>query len=561
MRLKNIVSFPFMVAIIFLFTLPTFTEEKVSFHQENEWDLVNKYNTEITNNSQIFTTYIGNSNLSQSLSHMKRVHISYNENEWDIENTPNSFVSLPSQITDWGIKAIGAPLSWESRFTGKGVRIAIVDTGIDIDHEDLRVAGGVAISSSMTSFDDENGHGTHIAGIIGGLNNEVGIVGVAPDAELYAVRALDRYGAGYISDIIAGINWAIAHEMDIINLSIGTPLSYSALYNVIQKANNKGILVVASAGNDGGQENRFNTINAPALYDEVIAVSAVNKSIEIADFSSTGSEIEIAAPGEKIISTFPGNHYLAMDGTSMATPFVTGTLALLKEAYPKASAEELRSILRALVSDMGAEGKDIRFGYGFLQTPNVVDATFTDMKGHWATSSVIHLMEKGLVNGYPDKTFRPSNSITRSEFAKLIVQALDLPLDSEATLPFADHKKIPLWAQPFVTTAVTHGIILGKKNIDGSLVFDSQAEITRVEMAVMIERTLKNKQKTAPISLSFTDTNTIPSWGLKSVNITAGLNLIGGFEDGTFRAKEELTRAQASTILSRLIPMLGVEGN
>lgn len=289
---------------------------------------------------------------------------------------PDVVVKVKSQTVDWGVSQIKAPESWSSNLTGKGVKIGVVDTGI-ANHEDLTVAGGAAFTTYTTSYSDDNGHGTHIAGIIGAKNNGYGTVGVANEASLYAVKVLGSDGSGYLSDIIAGIDWCITNKMDIINLSLGSSTPSAALQQEVDKAYNQGILVVAAAGNDGTSDGSTDTVDYPAKYSSVIAVAATDSSNRRASFSSTGSTVEIAAPGVNIRSTYLNNQYVSMSGTSMAAPFVTGDLALLKQANPGLTPSQLRTKLRENAIDLGTSGKDNWFGYGLIQAPKEQTSTVT----------------------------------------------------------------------------------------------------------------------------------------------------------------------------------------
>ncbi|WP_353853904.1 S8 family serine peptidase [Bacillus sp. Bos-x628] len=246
--------------------------------------------------------------------------------------------------------------------TGKNIKVAVLDTGI-FPHEDLKIAGGKSFVNYTSSYKDDEGHGTHVAGTIGALNNDYGTVGVASGVKLYAVKVLDKKGEGDLFSLLRGIDWAITNKMDIINLSLGFEDNIPILHSAVDKAYKKGLLVVAASGNDG----KKNHISYPAAYSSVIAVSATNEKDKLASISNTGKAIEFSAPGENVISTYLKNEYWYATGTSQAAPHITGMLALLKQLHPKKTNVQIRTLLRSYTMDLGAKGKDSQFGYGRVQ--------------------------------------------------------------------------------------------------------------------------------------------------------------------------------------------------
>ncbi|QOR66382.1 S8 family peptidase [Cytobacillus suaedae] len=263
------------------------------------------------------------------------------------------------------------PKTFITSLTGKGIKIAVLDSGVERNHPDLKIAGGASFVEGSIDYSDDNGHGTHVTGIIGAQHNSTGINGIAPDATIYAVKVLDAEGFGYLSDIAAGIDWAINNNMDIINLSIGTNEESVTLSSMIKKAYNSGVFVVASAGNDGDLNGETDTIDYPGRYPETIAVGAVDKNAIRANFSATGPLLEVVAPGVAILSTYLNNEYAILSGTSMSTAYATGVLALIMETNPDASASKLRTILQETSKDIGPPGKDSLYGYGIVQIPYI----------------------------------------------------------------------------------------------------------------------------------------------------------------------------------------------
>lgn len=308
-----------------------------------------------------------------------------------------------TSLSNWGNDDIGVPVSWESGLTGKGTKIAVIDTGAG-PHSDLTISGGINVisGSSTTSYTDDNGHGTHVAGIIGGKGVNNGIQGVAPDSSIYAVKALDSTGSGYTSDIIAGIDWAIDNNMDIISMSLGSSQSSTSLESAVNKAYDSGVLVVAAAGNSGNLDGTGTSIEYPANYSSVIAVGAVDSNNTRAYFSSTGSKLEVSAPGVNVLSTYLNGGYVQMSGTSMATPFVAGDLALLKQKYPSYTNVQLRQLLDNNITDLGVTGRDSLYGFGLIKAPTGTEVPVIKPNmpiaslpaGTYTTSQVVALSDK-----------------------------------------------------------------------------------------------------------------------------------------------------------------------
>ncbi len=275
----------------------------------------------------------------------------------------------PAQALPWGIDRIDADLVWGAT-AGDPVKVAVIDTGIELSHPDLKnnIKGVYNAINPLKSANDDNGHGTHVAGIIAAENNSIGVIGAGPQIDLYAVKALDRRGSGYLSDIIEGIDWVIANGIQVINMSLGTTADIQSFHDAVARANAAGIIQVAAAGNDGL------AVNYPAAYTEVIAVSATDSTDAITSWSSRGVEVDLAAPGLSIYSTYKGQTYRTLSGTSMATPHVAGTAALIltqtvkcdMDSSGSCSPAEVQNRLQATASDLGISGPDGLYGYGLV---------------------------------------------------------------------------------------------------------------------------------------------------------------------------------------------------
>lgn len=296
------------------------------------------------------------------------------EDDFEVYATGKPAPAQPSQTLPWGIDRVDAELAWNIT-EGTGVKVAVLDTGIDLSHPDLigKIKGGINCIDPAKSYNDDNGHGTHVAGIIAAANNAIGVVGVGPNIDLYAVKVLNRQGSGYISDIVEGLQWCVKNGIQVVNMSLGSAYYSQALADTVKASYNTGIVLVAAAGNSGG------AVEYPAALPEVIAVAATDSNNNLASFSCRGPEIDLAAPGVNIYSTYKGSTYKTLSGTSMAAPHVAGAAALVI-ASGKAdlnadgiiSPAEVKKKLEATAIDLGSSGFDYYYGYGLVNAYHAI---------------------------------------------------------------------------------------------------------------------------------------------------------------------------------------------
>lgn len=374
----------------------------------------------------------------------------------------------------WGAEHINADAALAAGYSGEGVKVAVLDSGVNFNHFDLR--DNFDLSANELGYDfvsddffpeDVYGHGTHVAGILAAASNGFGVVGVAPNAQIVALRVLDDNGDGTASRIIEALQWIqnynAAHPdspIRITNNSYGTGSNSSQLEAAFDVLANFGVLHIGSAGNDGSAAGNGNNVSYPARYESVVAVAALDKNNLRASFSSTGSDVEIAAPGVAVLSTwkdstnfagplpfsfagYAGEYFIEANGTSMASPHVAGVAALLMGSNPGYTAEAVRNKMNQTALDLGATGKDNLYGYGLVDaslalgigsianhppvaynqavhtTQNTsADITLiaTDPDGDPLTYTIASAPANGIVSGTgPDITYTPNADFTGAD--------------------------------------------------------------------------------------------------------------------------------------------------
>lgn len=362
----------FLASILMILLAQTIDTKPViiGFTEEIDQNIIKEHG--LANNTQYNLIHAISADIPDSVSEKlkKNPKIKYVEEDAQVQiagkPTQPQPPQPPQQIT-WGIARVKAPETWNNS-TGKNVKIAVLDTGIST-HPDLTVSGGINLAgkSKNKKWNDDNGHGTHVAGIIAARNNTIGLVGVAPDAQLYAIKVLDTYGSGYVSDIIEGIDWAVQNNMDVVSMSLGTATYSQALNDTSANAYNAGIILVAAAGNSGDGNLSTDDVLYPAKFDTVIAVSAIDYNNIAPVWSADGAKIELAAPGVNIYSTWLNGDYMNASGTSMAAPFVSGIAALVKSKNLSLTPQEIHDSLAHNAIDLGDPGRDRIYGFGLVQ--------------------------------------------------------------------------------------------------------------------------------------------------------------------------------------------------
>lgn len=271
----------------------------------------------------------------------------------------------------WGIPQIGANEAHTVPVIGTGVKVAVIDSGIDYSHLELTgvYKGGWDFVNNDADPADDNSHGTHCSGTIAAALNGVGVVGVAYGVELYGLKVLNASGSGSFSNIIAALDWCVDNGIQVTNNSYGSSQNPGLIVEeAFINAEAAGILNIAAAGNSGSPRGKGDNVGYPAAYNSVVAVAATDRDNIRAYFSSTGPAVEISAPGLGIDSTIPGGGYATYSGTSMACPHAVGAAALFIE-YGGLNNRSTRQLLSLSATDLGAAGPDSQYGAGLVNVP------------------------------------------------------------------------------------------------------------------------------------------------------------------------------------------------
>ncbi len=347
----------------------------IGFHGIPDDSLVKGNGGEIKKNFHPFINVIA-ANIPEAAINglMKNPNVSFIEEDAIATIQGHSTSSGGEYANSWGVDHIDADVVHQNPNNGAGIKVAVIDTGIYYNHNDLSAnyKGGIDIRNSDTDPMDDNGHGSHVSGILAAVANNGGVIGTAPEAWIYGVKVLSSSGSGTYSDVISGIQWSANNGMNVASLSLGGPES-QALCDAVTAAFSSGVLVIAAAGNDGNPPGKGDNVVYPANCAYAIAVAATNQDDNRASFSSTGSQVEISAPGVSIYSTYLENNYRTYSGTSMATPHVSGVAALVFASGDYTN-QDVRTILQQTANDLGSSGRDSKYGFGLVDPVEAVGA-------------------------------------------------------------------------------------------------------------------------------------------------------------------------------------------
>lgn len=456
------------------------------------------------------------------------------------------------------LKRIEFNYAWESGFDGRGVRIAIIDSGIYADHEDLassNILQGVNVIDRSAQTNDTSGHGTFIAAMLASSkDNGSGIAGMVDRSSIVPLKC---FASGRQTDaryIVSAIYMAVdEYNCDIINLSLGIAEDVPALRQATKYAIDRGVIIVASAGNTGGTALMY-----PAAYDNVVGVGSVNQSDSKSSFSQRNDSVYVVAPGEDIYSAGinSSTSYVQGSGTSFSSVHITALAAVAKQYDRSIDSVQFMKLLKGSATDLGTKGYDTTYGWGIVCVPDFIDnllkyeVKFTDISGHWARGYIIRCSDLGVFSGVSDELFEPEGAMTRAMVATVLYRLDGSPTVKSSKSSFSD---VPTgqWYSPAVQWAANNDIVSGVG--DGS--FLPEQNISRQELAVILHRYAQYKgcDLSYASKLQYEDATSIAAWARRAVNWCSYESIVSGRPDGCFDPTASASRAEVAAVLIRYI--------
>jgi hypothetical protein len=465
-------------------------------------------------------------------------------------------------IKQWSIDSTEISSAWDKGYNGAGVRIAVIDSGIDAGHEDLagaKIDTGFNMIDGTDDVTDKLGHGTFVSGVlVATRDNKLGIAGFCTDATIVPLKCFSDSLETKASYVISAIYEAVdGYACDVINLSVGMDINLKSLEEAVEYAASKGIIVVSAVGNDGTAK-----LDYPAAYQCVVGVGAVNTDGRVANFSQRNDSVYVVAPGGSIpgLGIISSSSYVSGSGTSYSTPFVTAAAVILKQYAPSATYFDFATLLRKAAVDQGETGYDTSYGYGSLDYAKFVEAmeeynfddigkVYSDVEAHWAKESIRYCVNLGLFNGITDSSFEPETDMSRAMFVTVLARMSGEDISSY-TNSFSD---VPsdAWYKDACAWASEKGIVTGT----GDGIFNPDGKITREQIAALLYRYAKlygiSDGTYDDTELSFYDSGSISAWAQAAMQWANQNELITGRENNTICPLDSAKRSELATIMSR----------
>ena len=463
--------------------------------------------------------------------------------------------------SEWSAAALNMPAVWDRGYTGKGVRVAVIDSGVNSMHEDFAGTSfdsGYNVLNGSHDVTDENGHGSIVCGVLAETkDNGIGFAGLTPDVTIVPIKCFGKSEQTDISYIVSAIYAAVDdYGCDVINLSLGTTENSSAIRQAVEYAANKGVIVICAAGNDGKT-----TYNYPAAYDCVVGVGSIDKGGAVSSFSQKNDSVYVVAPGSNIYgpSYASKTGYAKGSGTSFSSPHVAAAAVILKQHAPQATYLDFETLLRKSAVDGGAAGYDTSYGWGSLDMARFVAAmeaydfsdigtTFSDVEGHWAAQSIRYCASAKLFSGVTASSFAPETTMSRAMFVTVLSR---MSGESISGFPngFSDVPDDAWYMQPCnwgAAAKIVSGI--------GNGLFAPNADVTREQMAVFLYRYAQayGLAGSAAGSLSgYADRSSVSSYAREAMGWAVAKGYITGRSGSQLAPQANATRAEVATICAR----------
>lgn len=476
-------------------------------------------------------------------------------------------LALPNDkyiANEWSISALGMESVWDAGYTGSGIRIGVIDSGVNSMHEDFAGTNfdkGYNVLNGSHDVTDENGHGTVVCGVLCETkNNGIGLAGLVPDATLVPIKCFGKSEETSSSYIINAIYAAVDdYDCDVVNLSLGMTEDTPAMKQAVEYAAGKGVIVISAVGNDG-----TSTLNYPAAYDCVAGVGSVDKTGAVPDFSQKNDSVYVVAPGVSIYgpSYASNTGYAKGSGTSFSSPHVAAAAVVLKQYAPQATYFDFETLLRRSVTDGGAAGYDTSYGWGSLNMEKFmsamkaydfsdVGAAFPDVDGHWSEQNIRYCLSAKLFTGVTTTSFAPETNMTRAMFVTVLARLSGADLSTYKN-SFSDVADTDWYAQSCAWGAA-NGIVTGTGNDR----FSPNADVTREQMAVFLYRYAAAGGFVGSYSSSalsgYADRQKVSSYAKEAMSWAVSKGYITGRTATTLVPLSTAKRSEVAAIMARFI--------
>lgn len=488
---------------------------------------------------------------------------------------PNYTVRLMGTVNDayyvkqWNLRDTNVEAAWDAGLCGAGVTVAVIDSGINAQHEDfvgIEILGGLNVINGSDNTADELGHGTFVTGIIAASrNNRIGIAGIADQVRILPIKCFSDSDEASVLDICRGIYAAVDdYGCDIICMSLGTTFDSENMRDAVDYAAENNVILVAAVGNMGGTQLFY-----PAAYDSVIGTGSFDPSGLYSSFTQFNESVFVSAPGSKIYSTYVGSPdaYADADGTSFSAPHVAALAAVARSYDPGLTIDEFKTLLMNTSTDTGDEGYDMEYGWGKINFSTFVAAlmdngigngegestAFLDISDHWAEDAIEYCVSNGLFNGVSDTLFDPDGSMTRAMLVTVLYRwsGENLTGGEEQSI-FADVSYPSAWYYDAVCWAAANEIVNGYTDNT----FRPDDNITREQLITILYRFSGSpEEENIEVLQVFNDYESISQYALSAFAWGFKAGLIGGVGNSTLQPGGNATRAQVATIMMRYAGM------